>query len=102
MCRTGALSFAELSAVVQKSGGQFIFIQSAFADMHTFWGPLPGFIYSWVTTVYIGPAAVAIIILTFAEYLVRPFGLWVSMSTNTENTLKKIISILALGRGSVR
>jgi len=93
----GALSYAELGTVVKKSGGEFSFYQSAFADMHKFWGPLPSFIYSWVSIMYVRPAEVAIIILTFAEYFIRPFSLWASMSPDTEHTVKKTVSVLALG-----
>lgn len=92
----GALSYAELGTVVTKSGGEFSFYQSAFADTHKFWGPLPSFIYSWVCIMYTRPAEVAIIILTFTEYFVRPFSLWMSLTLDTENKLKKIVSIIAL------
>lgn len=93
----GALSYAELGTVVNKSGGEFSFYQSAFADIHKFWGPLPSFIYSWVSIMYVRPAEVAIIILTFSEYSIRPFSLWAEMSTENEALLKKIVSILVLG-----
>lgn len=93
------MSYAELGTVVNKSGGEFSFYQSAFSDMHKFWGPLPSFIYSWVSIMYVRPAEVAIIILTFAEYLIRPFSLWTSMTPDTEQLVKKTVSILALGKG---
>lgn len=96
---TGALSYAELGTVVNKSGGEFSFYQSAFSDIHKFWGPLPSFIYSWVSIMYVRPAEVAIIILTFAEYFIRPFSIWTqSLTPDTEYMLKKIVSILALGK----
>lgn len=95
----GALSYAELGTVVNKSGGEFSFYQSAFADMHKFWGPLPSFIYSWVSIMYVRPAEVAIIILTFAEYFIQLIGLWVPMThVPSEYMLRKIVSILALGK----
>lgn len=99
-CVAGALSYAELGTVVNKSGGEFSFYQSAFADLHKFWGPLPSFIYSWVSIMYVRPAEVAIIILTFSEYSIRPFSLLVTMSPGNEALLKKIVSILALGNYS--
>lgn len=95
---TGALSYAELGTVVNKSGGEFSFYQSAFADVHKFWGPLPSFIYSWVSIMYVRPAEVAIIILTFAEYFIRPVSLLTSLTPDTEYTLKKIVSVLALSK----
>ncbi|XP_025418600.1 b(0,+)-type amino acid transporter 1-like isoform X2 [Sipha flava] len=92
----GALSFAELGTMVHKSGGQFSFYQFAFADLHKFWGPLPSFIYSWVNIMYTRPAGAAIIILTFAEYFIRPVSLWSSMTPETESTMKILVGILAL------
>jgi len=92
------MSYAELGTVVNKSGGEFSFYQSAFADMHKFWGPLPSFIYSWVSIMYVRPAEVAIIILTFAEYFIRPLSILSSMTPETEHTVKKTVSILALGK----
>lgn len=94
------MSYAELGTVVNKSGGEFSFYQCAFADMHKFWGPLPSFIYSWVSIMYVRPAEVAIIILTFAEYAIRPFSLLASMTEDDEYLLKKIVSILALGESA--
>jgi len=98
---SGAMSYAELGTVVNKSGGEFSFYQSAFADMHKFWGPLPSFIYSWVSIMYVRPAEVAIIILTFAEYFIRPFSIMTSMTPENEHMVKKTVSILALGKCSV-
>uniref|UniRef100_A0A2S2Q744 B(0,+)-type amino acid transporter 1 n=1 Tax=Sipha flava TaxID=143950 RepID=A0A2S2Q744_9HEMI len=92
----GALSYAELGSVVNKSGGEFNFYRTAFSDMHKFWGPLPSFIYSWVCIMYIRPAEVAIIILTFAEYFVRPIGIWAHMTPENEESTKKIVSVLAI------
>ncbi|XP_025418601.1 b(0,+)-type amino acid transporter 1-like isoform X3 [Sipha flava] len=82
--------------MVHKSGGQFSFYQFAFADLHKFWGPLPSFIYSWVNIMYTRPAGAAIIILTFAEYFIRPVSLWSSMTPETESTMKILVGILAL------
>ncbi|XP_050422948.1 b(0,+)-type amino acid transporter 1-like [Adelges cooleyi] len=93
----GALSYAELGGIVNKSGGEFSFYQYAFADMHKFWGPLVSFIYSWVSIMYIRPAEVAIIILTFAKYFVRPISVAVSMDPDYEHCLRKLVSILVLG-----
>ncbi|VVC39530.1 Amino acid/polyamine transporter I [Cinara cedri] len=92
----GALSFAELSTVVPKSGGMFSFYQCAFSDLHRFWGPLPSFVYSWVRIMYLRPAEVAITCLTCAEYSVRPFGQWLSGDLDTEFALKRAVSIAAL------
>ncbi|VVC39531.1 Amino acid/polyamine transporter I [Cinara cedri] len=92
----GALSYAELCGVVNKSGGDFSFFQSAFGNTHKFWGPLPGFVYSWMTLIYIRPAEVVIVMLTFAEYFVRSIGLWLSLQPDTEAMLKKTFCVFAI------
>ncbi|VVC39527.1 Hypothetical protein CINCED_3A008420 [Cinara cedri] len=93
----GALSYAELGTVVNKSGGEFSFYQAAFSDKHKFWGPLPSFIYSWVSIMYVRPAEVAIIILTFAEYSIQPISIATGMDEENVYVLKKIVAILTLG-----
>lgn len=98
LCAAGALSFAELGMVVPKSGGHFSFYVAAFSDLHKFWGPLPSFIYSFLSILFVRPAEIAIMTLTFAEYTIRPISIWTSMTEDTEYTLVKITSILALGK----
>lgn len=46
---------------------------------------------------YVRPAEVAIIIMTFAEYLVRPISKWSSLDLYSEKALMKTVAILALG-----
>ncbi|XP_052756479.1 b(0,+)-type amino acid transporter 1-like isoform X1 [Galleria mellonella] len=69
----GALSFAELGTVVNKSGAEYSYFQEAFGKIHKFWGPLPSFICAWIYVVILRPAEVAIIVMTFAEYAIQPF-----------------------------
>lgn len=47
---------------------------------------------------YVRPTEVAIIILTFAEYVVQPITLWVHMTPEEIKMLKKVVSIIALGK----
>ncbi|KAM3958858.1 b(0,+)-type amino acid transporter 1 [Aphomia sociella] len=69
----GALSFAELGTVVNKSGAEYSYFQEAFGKTHKFWGPLPSFICAWIYVMILRPAEVAIIVMTFAEYAMQPF-----------------------------
>ncbi|VVC39529.1 Amino acid/polyamine transporter I [Cinara cedri] len=98
----GAMSYAELGTMVNKSGSEFGFYLYAFGDLNKFWGPLPSFVYSWVTIVYINPAAMGIVALTFAEYTVRPFGLrtneesTAAYSPEVEHMLKKAVALAAI------
>ena len=67
--------------------------------MHRFWGPLPSFICSWVYVVILRPAEVAVITLTFSEYICQPFMPYVgNISPESLDLSKKLIAILGLGK----
>ncbi|KAI8425415.1 hypothetical protein MSG28_007162, partial [Choristoneura fumiferana] len=70
----GALSFAELGTVVNKSGAEYAYFQEAFGKFHKFWGPLPAFSCAWIYVMILRPAEVAIIVMTFAAYAIQPFA----------------------------
>ncbi|XP_003425021.1 b(0,+)-type amino acid transporter 1 [Nasonia vitripennis] len=94
----GALAFAELSAVVPRSGAEYAYLMDAFSPLHRYFGPLPAFICSWVFVFVLRPAEVAVVILTFAEYFVQPFEPYVGELTREHwDHVKKLIAILALG-----
>ena len=76
----GALCFCELGSFVKKSGGEYAYIQKGFSfnDRNryvTVLGSLMSFLYTWTSTFCIRPMSIAIIILTFGTYLVKPFYL---------------------------
>ncbi|XP_063911415.1 b(0,+)-type amino acid transporter 1-like [Zophobas morio] len=94
----GALAFAELGTVIPRSGAEYAYYMDSFGPLHKFWGQLPSFIYSLVMIFIIRPAEVAVIILTFSEYLCQPI-LDVLCVHNPEETEKviKTIALAALG-----
>ena len=68
----GALTYAELGAMMPDAGGAYVYIREAF-------GKLPAFLYGWMALLSIGTGALAAVALAFAGYAGRfvdiaPFG----------------------------
>lgn len=62
----GALAYAELGTMIQSSGAEYSYFMVAF-------GPFYAYMFSWVSTIIIKPSQLAIICLSFAEYVVEAF-----------------------------
>jgi len=60
----GALTFAELGAMLPEAGGGYVYIREAF-------GPLPAFLCTWMTLAMIASGAIAAVAMGFAGYLGR-------------------------------
>jgi APA family basic amino acid/polyamine antiporter len=58
----GALAFAELSAALPRSGGQYVFLSEAF-------GPSLGFLYGWTYLAAINTGVIGAVTVAFAKYL---------------------------------
>ncbi len=57
----GALTYPELGASMPEAGGQYVFIRKAY-------GPLPGFLFGWITfTIYLN-GVIAYMSITFVEF----------------------------------
>ncbi|XP_049785782.1 b(0,+)-type amino acid transporter 1-like isoform X1 [Schistocerca cancellata] len=95
----GALGFAELGTVVPRSGAEYAYLLEAYGPLHRFWGPVPSFLCAWIYVAILRPAEVAVVILTFAEYVVQPLApLGIAqLHPDTQNHLLKLIALLALG-----
>lgn len=94
----GALAFAELGTVVPRSGAEYIYFVEAFSGMHRYWGQLPAFICSWVYVMVLRPAEVAVVVLTFAEYIIQPLSNYTKeVPRDSMELVTKLISIAALG-----
>ncbi|XP_021921609.1 b(0,+)-type amino acid transporter 1-like isoform X3 [Zootermopsis nevadensis] len=93
----GALSYAELSSVVPRSGAEYAYFLEAYRGLHKFWGPLPCFICAFIQVCIINPTAGAIMVLTFSEYICQPFvGYMNGLTLESQDIVKKIIAILGL------
>jgi APA family basic amino acid/polyamine antiporter len=60
----GALTYAELGAMIPDTGGAYVYIRRAF-------GSLPAFLSGWMTLLLIGTGALAAVAMGFAGYLER-------------------------------
>lgn len=65
----GALTYAELGAMMPEAGGGYIYVREAF-------GGLPAFLLGWMTLLMIASGAIAAVAMGFAGYLERfvPIG----------------------------
>jgi basic amino acid/polyamine antiporter, APA family len=59
---TGALTYAELSAMMPRAGGEYVFIREAY-------GPLPGFLYGWTRFWVASTGAMAALAAGFAIFI---------------------------------
>ncbi|XP_069462000.1 b(0,+)-type amino acid transporter 1-like isoform X1 [Ambystoma mexicanum] len=62
----GALCFAELGATIPESGGSYTYLLRNI-------GPVPAFLYLYLTVFLRRPSSTAAIALSFAHYVVKPF-----------------------------
>ncbi|KAK4008832.1 LOW QUALITY PROTEIN: large neutral amino acids transporter small subunit 2 [Daphnia magna] len=62
----GAMCYAELGTAIPLSGGDYAYINRAF-------GPLPAFLFLWDANLIFVPTTNAIMGLTFANYVIKPF-----------------------------
>ncbi|MFI5231506.1 MAG: APC family permease [Gemmatimonadales bacterium] len=65
----GALTYAELGAMMPEAGGGYVYVREAF-------GRLPAFLLGWMTLLMIASGAIAAVAMSFAGYLERfvPIG----------------------------
>ena len=67
----GALTFAELGAIMPRAGGQYVWLSEAY-------GGLVGFLHGWAYFVVVVTGAIAALAIVFAEYVgyFVPMGPW--------------------------
>src|SRR5436309_6750954 len=58
----GALSYAELAAMMPHAGGQYVYLREAFS-------PLWGFLYGWTVFLVIQTGSIAAVAVAFAKFL---------------------------------
>ncbi|MCG3205939.1 MAG: Serine/threonine exchanger SteT [Elusimicrobia bacterium] len=62
LAMAGALTYAELGAMIPKAGGNYVFLKEAY-------GPLWGFLYGWAYTLVTSSGTIALLAIGFGEYL---------------------------------
>lgn len=81
----GALAYAELGTMNPSSGAEYAYLMDAF-------GPMPAFLFSWISTLILKPSQVAIICLSFAKYAVEAFV----DECDSSDFAVKIVAILSI------
>src|ERR1700704_515424 len=90
----GALTFAELSAMMPRSGGQYNFIGAAF-------GRVWAFLYGWMETLLDGAASVAAIAIAFIIFLNDLLGGTLSFTQVQLLTVATIVAVSLLTLASM-
>ncbi|CAH1402731.1 unnamed protein product [Nezara viridula] len=81
----GALAYAELGTMNTSSGAEYAYFMDAY-------GPLPAFLFSWVSTLVLKPSQMAIICLSFAKYAVEAFV----TECDPPVTVVKLVAVMAI------
>ncbi|XP_025199652.1 b(0,+)-type amino acid transporter 1 [Melanaphis sacchari] len=85
MSLLGALAYAELGTMNPSSGAEYAYLMDAF-------GPMPAFLFSWISTLILKPSQVAIICLSFAKYAVEAFV----DECGSSEYIVKIVAVLSI------
>ncbi|KAI4483272.1 hypothetical protein M0804_008327 [Polistes exclamans] len=81
----GALAYAELGTMNTSSGAEYAYFMDAF-------GAPPAFLFSWVSTLVLKPSQMAIICLSFAQYVVEAFV----ADCDPPDEVVKLVALLAI------
>lgn len=100
----GSLSYAELGTLIPKSGGEYAYLVDGLGPLHRFWGPLPAFLYSWISVLLLRPTMVAIGCLSCGSYTVRPIlpSLGFCLVSENEDIITKLTVVLYIGMRKVK
>ena len=94
----GGLCLCELGNFVKKSGGEYAYIKEGFSFNNrnyyvTVLGDVLSFLFTWTSTFCIRPMSIAIQMLTFGNYVVKPFFL----ECDVPEEIIKMASVTAIG-----
>jgi APA family basic amino acid/polyamine antiporter len=80
----GALTYAELGAMLPEAGGDYVFLREAY-------GHLPAFLFGWSTLVLIASGGLAAIATAFASFLDSLFPLGAVWATHDFDILGQVV-----------
>ena len=95
----GSLAYAELGTLIPKSGGEYAYFLDGLGSLHPFWGPLPAFLYSWLSVLLLSPSGTAAGCMSCATYTLTPIlaSLDICLGKEEKELLLKLTAILYLG-----
>ena len=82
----GALAVAELSSLLPRAGGVYLFLREAYGDA-------AAFVFGWLYVLVTTPTAVAALATVFAEFLLNLLGIPVAASTVQAIAIAAIITL---------
>lgn len=93
----GAFCFAELGSRLPRSGGEFAYLNAAF-------GPSLAFLFGWCNLVLSGPASIAAVARTFADYgaALLPMSEWARRLVAAALIVLHALIVLRSTRGGAR
>ena len=69
----GSLCYAEIGVVIPLSGAELAYFQEGIGSVNKRLGDVLAFIFNWSTMFILQPSAIAILVLTFTQYLLSEF-----------------------------
>ena len=95
----GGLCYSELGTLIKKSDGEFAYIKQAYSfnskkPSYIMLGELLSFLFVWTTSLFVRPAGVAVVLLTFGEYIAKAAQPYCDISNNSI----KVLALAALGK----
>lgn len=94
----GGLCYSELGTLIKKSNGEVAYIKQAYSfnskkPHHVMIGELLSFLFVWTSSLFVRPAGVAVILLTFGEYVTKAAQPYCDLSNNSI----RLLALSALG-----
>ena len=92
----GALCYIELGLLIPKTGGEYMYILNAYTFRNRnkwvkSFGSLLAFLFTWTNIFVVRPSSTAIVTLTCARYLTRPFYIGCEIPVSVLKTLALFI-----------